>query len=357
MYSSRIENLRQKLTDRGFDAILVVKPENQYYLSGFDGEGFLLIGEDRHIIFTDFRYVEEARDKSTGAEIIELKYKISPYEKIAQELQSMGAKKVAVEGHYITLKAYEEMKNFFAGIDILSAENMVEDLRTVKDETELNFIKKAQSITDRTFSHILDYIRPGVSEADIALEIEYFIKRSGADGIAFPTIAVSGHRTSLPHGKPSERKLQVGDIITLDFGAKFNGYCSDMTRTIFLGEVDEERERIYNIVLEAQRRAIECIKAGVHCKEVDNAARSFIEKNGFGKNFGHGLGHGVGLEIHGGPRLSPKGDTSLLPGMVVTVEPGIYVEGFGGVRIEDLVIVTDDGCIDLTQSPKDIICL
>ncbi|KXG78174.1 Aminopeptidase YpdF [Fervidicola ferrireducens] len=357
MNQSRISNLRQKLIDKGFDAILIVKPENQYYLCGFDGEGFLVIGKERNIVFTDFRYVEEAKSKTTGVEIVELKYNISPYEKFAQELISMGVKKIAVEGHYLTLKSYEEMKNFFNGIEIVSTENLVEELRTVKDETELDFIKQAQSITDKTFSHILGYIRPGVSENDIALEIEYFVKKSGADGLAFPTIIASGPRSSLPHGKPTARKLEAGDFLTIDFGAKFNHYCSDMTRTVFLGKLDKEKERMYNIVLDAQKRALEYIKAGVSCKEVDTIAREFIEKKGFGKNFGHSLGHGVGLEVHEGPRLSQKGDGCLLPGMVVTVEPGIYVEGFGGVRIEDLVIVTDDGCINLTQSPKDIICL
>lgn len=357
MNQSRICNLRKKLIDKGFDAILVVKPENQYYLSGFDGEGFLVIGKERAIIFTDFRYVEEAKSKTVGTEIVELEYTVPPYKKCAKELISMGVKKIAVEGHYLTLKSYEDMKKFFNGIEIVSTENLVEELRAVKDEMELEFIKKAQAITDKAFTHILDYIRPGIAESDIAAEIEYFVKKNGADGLAFQTIVASGPRSSLPHGKPTSRKLEAGDFVTIDFGARFNHYCSDMTRTVFLGELDKEKERIYNIVFDAQKRALEYIKAGVSGKDVDAVAREFIDKKGFGKNFGHSLGHGVGLEVHEGPRLSQKGDDCLLPGMVVTVEPGIYIEGFGGVRIEDLVVVTDDGCINLTHSPKDIICL
>ncbi|MCG0274970.1 MAG: Xaa-Pro peptidase family protein [Thermosediminibacteraceae bacterium] len=357
MSQGRINRLKQKLIEKGLDAVLVNKPENQYYLTGFDGEGFLAITTQRSILFTDFRYVEQAKKEAPELEVIELETTIPPYKKCADELKSMGLNKIAVESHYLTVKSYNELKSFLDGIEIVSTENIIEELRTTKDETELELIKKAQEITDKAFLHILDYIRPGVTEKDLALEIEYFVKKNGADGLAFETIVVSGPRSSLPHGKPTFRKLQAGDFITIDFGAKFNHYCSDMTRTVFLGKPDKEKEKIYNIVLEAQKRALDYIKAGVSGKDVDREARDFIEKMGFGENFGHALGHGVGLEIHEAPRLSKKGDNNLMPGMVVTVEPGIYIEDYGGVRIEDLVVVTEEGHINLTKSSKDLICL
>jgi Xaa-Pro aminopeptidase len=222
---------------------------------------------------------------------------------------------------------------------------------------EIEMIKKAQQITDKTFSYILSFIKPGVKELDIACEIEYYMKKNHAQGPAFETIVASGLRSSLPHGRPSKKKLALGDFITLDFGACYDFYCSDMTRTVFLGKPTNKQIDIYNVVLEAQKIAIDKIKPGLLGKNIDEAARSFIQQKGFGGCFGHSLGHGVGIEIHEFPRLSPKGEAELLPGMVVTVEPGIYIEDYGGIRIEDMVVITSEGCQNLTQSQKEIIYL
>ncbi|TYP51625.1 M24 family metallopeptidase [Thermosediminibacter litoriperuensis] len=357
MNLERISSLRRKLSEKDLDGILVSRPENQYYVSGFDGEGFLVVTSERALLFTDFRYIEQAKKESPDFEVVELEAAVSPFKKCADELKSLGLRNLAFEGHYLTVKSYEELKSFLDGIEVIKTDGLIEELRTRKDEVELEMIRKSQEITDKAFEHILNYIRPGVTESDLALEIEYFIKKNGADGLAFHTIVASGPRSSLPHGRPTSRKIQPGDFITLDFGAKFNHYCSDMTRTVVLGKPNKDQLEIYRIVLEAQKRALEYIKSGVLGKDVDKVARDFIEEKGFGRNFGHGLGHGVGLEIHEAPRLSQKGENPLLPGMVVTVEPGIYIENFGGVRIEDLVIIVEDGCTNLTKSPKDLICL
>ncbi|ADL08080.1 M24 family metallopeptidase [Thermosediminibacter oceani] len=356
MNSERISKLRRNLSEKDLDGILVSKPENIFYISGFDGEGFLVVTRERALLFTDFRYIEQAKKECPDFEVVEFE-SVSPFKKCADEIKSIGLKNLAFEGHYLTVKFYEELKSFLDGVEVIKTDGLIEELRTIKDEVELEIIKKAQEITDKAFEHILDYIRPGVTESELALEIEYFMKKNGAEGVAFPTIVASGPRSSLPHGTPTSRKIQPGDFITFDFGAKVKHYCSDMTRTVVMGKPNKDQLEIYSIVLEAQKRALEYIKSSVSGKDVDKVARDFIAEKGFGRNFGHALGHGVGLEIHEAPRLSKLGETSLLPGMVVTVEPGIYVKNFGGVRIEDLVIITEDGCINLTKSSKDLICL
>jgi Xaa-Pro aminopeptidase len=349
--------LRNKLTEKKLDCILINKPENQFYVSGFTGgEGVVFVTNRDAAIITDSRYTEQAKNEAPNFEIIELKTGVSPIEVCANNFKSK-IENVGFESHYLTYNQFEELKKHFEGVEIKPAANLVEELRIVKEPHEIDLIKKAQEITDKTFTHILEYIKPGVTERDLACEMEYFMKKNGADGIAFDTIVASGSRSSLPHGRASERNLQPGDFITMDFGARYSWYCSDMTRTVFLGRPDDTQVKIYNIVLEAQQRALEYIKSGLLGKDVDRVARETIDKNGYGNNFGHGLGHGVGIEIHESPRLSPKGDMELLPGMVVTVEPGIYIENYGGVRIEDLVVVTRNGCDNLTKSDKHLIII
>lgn len=336
---------------------MISKPENQFYISGFSGgEGVVAVTCRGAAIITDSRYTEQAKSEAPGFAILEQKAGVSPFEVCANNFKS-EIKNVGFESHYITYDQFEEIKKYFEGIDIKPAGSLVEELRAIKEPHEIEMIKKAQEITDKTFAHILKYIKPGVAEKDLACEMEYFMKKNGADGIAFDTILASGPRSSLPHGRASGRKIQYGDFITMDFGARYSWYCSDMTRTVFLGRPDDTQVKIYNIVLEAQKRALEYIKSGLLGKDVDRLAREVIDKSGYGNNFGHGLGHGVGIEIHESPRLSPKGDMELLPGMVVTVEPGIYIENYGGVRIEDMVVVTQNGCDNLTKSDKHLIII
>ncbi len=237
-----------------------------------------------------------------------------------------------------------------AGMD-----DMVEKLREIKDDEELKAIRKAASIGDRAFEHILGFLKPGVSERDIALEMEYLMKREGASRLSFETIVASGKRSSLPHAQPTGKKLEVGDFVTLDFGCIYDGYCSDMTRTVVIGSADSEQKKIYSIVLEAQKEALAALKAGLTGVEVDKVARNMIEDAGYGQYFGHGLGHSLGLDIHENPRVSFTSDEVLMPDMVVTIEPGIYIPDFGGVRIEDLVRVTVEGYENFCVSTKELL--
>jgi Xaa-Pro aminopeptidase len=359
LYKKRLKQLRKTMVQKQLEAIIISKPENQFYLSGFTGgAGLLFISHEKAIIVTDFRYVEQARSEAPDFEIYELfTGNSSPFSMVADLVKEQNISNLVLESHHMTIKNFRELKLQLNEVRIIEISDLIEEMRIVKDRSEIEKIEKAQQITDKTFSHILPYIKPGVKELDIACEIEYYMKKNHAKGPAFDTIVVSGIRSSLPHGLPSDKKLALGDFITLDFGAYYDFYCSDMTRTVFIGKPTEKQKRIYNIVLEAQKKAIHKIKPGLLGKNIDEAARTYIEQNGFGRCFGHSLGHGVGIEIHEFPRLSPKGEGELLPGMVVTVEPGIYIQNYGGVRIEDLVVITTEGCRNLTQSPKDIIYL
>lgn len=342
------------MKEKNLDILFISKPENMFYISGFTGEGFLIVSKDKVSLFTDFRYVEQAKKEAPASEIIDITTTLLS-KNFMRIMQNYDVKNLGIESHYLTVKNYHRLKEYFKNVNLINVEGMIEKLRSIKEPEEILAIERAQSITDKTFSHIINYIRPGVLELELASEIDYFMKKNGAEKTAFETIVVSGIRGSLPHGTPTDKKLEVGDAITMDFGAKFMGYCSDMTRTVFLGRPDKMQEKIFNIVLEAQKTALEYIKPGLLGKAVDKKARKLIEKHGYGENFGHSLGHGVGIEVHEEPRLSKKSMVKLEPGMVVTVEPGIYIENFSGVRIEDLVVITENGCRNLTSSRKHII--
>lgn len=357
IYINRLNVLRCKIAEKKIDCFLVSKPENQYYISGFTGgEGILIVTQQEAVLVTDSRYTEQAKSEAPDFEVICLKTGESLYEVCARVIKSK-VKNIGFESHFLTYQEYSELKKYLEGIEIKPVTDIIEELRLVKDSHEIEMIKKAQEITDKTFEHVIKYIKPGVSERDLSAEMEYFMKKNGAEGVAFETIVASGKRSSLPHGRASERRLQYGDFITMDFGARFSWYCSDMTRTVFLGKPDNRQLKIYNTVLLAQKEALTSIKPGLFGKDVDKVARDIIKAEGFGDSFGHGLGHGVGIEIHEAPRLSPKGEMKLSPGMVITVEPGIYIEDYGGVRIEDMVVVTQTGCENLTKSDKALITL
>jgi len=354
---TRIKKLTEELLRNNIKGLIVTKPENIYYLTGFSGEGLALITDQKNYIITDFRYVEQAKNQTSGLEIVETKRGASHFLIAYELINDLGLKSIGIESRSLSIKEFDELEAIFKNVTLIKTDGFVEELRIIKDADEIYFIKAAQQITDKAFEHILGYIKPEVSELDLVAELEYFMKKSGSKNTAFETILISGPKTSLPHGVPSERKLQQNDFVTIDFGARFNGYCSDMTRTVIIGKPSKEQLSIYNIVLDAQVRALEMIKPGLKGKEVDDVARKYISDHGYGKNFGHGLGHGVGLEIHEDPRLSPNSEKVLLPGMVVTVEPGIYIENFGGVRIEDMIVLTEKGYENLTHSEKHLICL
>jgi Xaa-Pro aminopeptidase len=357
LIQARIKKLREKLLNHSIKGLIVSKPENIYYLSAFSGEGLTIITDEVNYIITDFRYVEQAKHETTGFEIVETRPGVSIFSAAYELIKELNLKNIGVESHSLTVKEYDELSDICEGVNLIKTEGLVEDLRIIKDTSEIAFIKSAQQITDKAFEHILAFIKPGVRELDLVAELEYFMKKSGSKNTAFETILISGPKTSLPHGVPSERKLQRKDFVTIDFGARFKGYCSDMTRTVIIGEPSEQQLSIYNAVLDAQNKALEAIKPGLKGKDIDDVARRHISDRGYGNYFGHGLGHGVGLEIHEAPRLSPNVENVLLPGMVVTVEPGIYIKHFGGVRIEDMVVLTEKGCENLTHSEKALICL
>ncbi|MEG6522567.1 M24 family metallopeptidase [Desulfotomaculum sp. 1211_IL3151] len=348
----RLVRLRQKMSEKGISHLFITKPENRYYLSGFTGTtGVLLIGQATADFFTDFRYIEQVKIQSPHFNVVKVE-QISPFGLLSERLRNYKGEKLAFEAEDLSYKKYQELKHHLSDIELVPCEGLVEELRLIKDETEIKVIRQAMEIGDKAFSHILQYIRPGISELALTLELEFFMRQLGASGTAFDTIMASGPRSALPHGVASQRQLQMGDFLTMDFGALYQGYNSDMTRTVVLGQPDSKQLEIYHIVLEAQMAGLAAVKAGIPAKEVDAAARKVITSHGYGEFFGHGTGHGVGIAIHENPRLNTKDETMLQPGMVVTIEPGIYLPQWGGVRIEDSVLVTENGCEILTSSPK-----
>lgn len=330
------------------EAILITSPYNMRYFSSFSGgEGALLITNGRRILFTDSRYKEQAENEAKAFEVVDF----SSLNDICKMLCEMKASSVAFEDSFVTarylLRLKEQSKAEFIG-----KSDEINNLRMIKEDFEIEKIERAEEIGDMAFSHILGYIKEGVSERDLAAEIEYFMRKCGAEKTSFDTIAISGKKTSMPHGRPSGKKIENGDFITLDFGCVYEGYCSDMTRTVVLGKASNRQKEIYEIVRRAQEAGLSAIKRGVSCFDADKAARDVIEGAGYGKNFGHSLGHGVGLLIHEAPTLSPKSDIVLCDNMIVSCEPGIYIPDFGGVRIEDLVCVRGDKCRVLSKSSK-----
>ncbi len=328
------------------DGVLITSPYNMQYFSGFDGgEGAILIRKNECLLFTDSRYSEAAQASSKDIEVVEWKSRRDLYERMAD------LKTVAFEDGFMTVAELEDFRKNTRS-EFIGKGTEINKLRMVKEPWEIEKIAIAEEIGDRAFSHILGYIKEGVTERDISAEIEYFMKKQGAEKTSFDTIAISGHKTSMPHGKPDNKKVQRGDFITLDFGCVYEGYCSDMTRTVVLGKASERQKEIYNIVYEAQMAGLSAIKAGTKCADADKAAREIIERAGYGKYFGHSLGHGVGLLIHEQPNLSPKSEMVLEDNMVVSCEPGIYIPKLFGVRIEDLVCVQGEKCRNLSKSTK-----
>ena len=354
---TQLQRFQSAIAKSDFDAAIISSQLNQRYLSGFDyTDGYLLISADKAYLLADFRYIEAARASVRNFEVIRPESSMS--DTIAQLIGEEKYVNIAIEETDLSCKDFEFFKgklpecNLFQG-----ASEMLLAQRTVKLPYELELIAKAQEITDKAFAHILDFISPDLTENDVALELEFFMRKQGAEATAFETIAVSGSASSLPHGVPSDVKLRRG-FLTMDFGAKYKGYCSDMTRTVVIGKADEEMKKIYNTVLSAQLAALEKMQAGMLCRDADEIARAVIREAGYGAAFGHSLGHGVGAYIHESPSVSPKSpeDSRLCPGNVVTVEPGIYLEGKYGCRIEDMVTIKEDGSVhNFTKSPKNLI--
>ncbi len=346
------ERALELIKKEGAEAVLVSNLANIRYLSGYTNDtGYLLITDKKRFLLTDFRFTTQAKLEATDYEVIETR----GYAKVLAELlEKEEISKVAFEEEDIPYSVYRAFSEVFH-CEMLPIANILSTLRQIKTPQELAYIKEAEHIGDRALAKLLPELKPGMTEAQIAAMLEFNMRMLGAENISFPSIIASGVNSSMPHAMPGEKPIEIGDFITMDFGCKYHGYCSDMTRTIVLGKASEKQKEIYNIVLEAQLECLEMMKPGVVCKDVHNKAVEIISKYGYGQYFGHGLGHSVGLEIHESPACNGRCEDVLQPGMLMTDEPGIYIEGFGGVRIEDLVAITETGYENFAESPKELI--
>ena len=335
-----------------------LKPDAAYYISdekcvryysGFSGEGSLLVTAEKSVLFTDFRYTEAA-ERLDGIEVYD----------VAGGMEKgfpTFVKNVLLCESQITLSLFKKLQALLPEVEFISDDGAIANTRMVKDEEELNLIRRASDIAENAYEEMLNMVKVGVTEKQLAFEFEWLCRRAGAEAMSFDMVAASGPNSSMPHALVTDRALQSGDFITFDFGCVYNGYCSDMTRTVALGKCSDEQREIYQIVLEAQMAGLAQVHAGVLCKDADAAARNVIKKAGYGKCFGHSLGHGVGLKVHEAPNLSSKSELVLKENMVVTVEPGIYIPGKFGVRIEDLVVVGKQNCEILTKNCKDLLII
>ncbi|PHB29158.1 Xaa-Pro dipeptidase [Bacillus pseudomycoides] len=351
----KITKLRNAFGEAGIDGILLTNEYSRRYMTNFTGTaGVVLISNDRALFITDFRYVEQAGKQAVGYEIVQHTGPI--LDEVAKQVKELGIQKLGFEQDTLTYSSYTAHKGAVEA-EFVPTSGLVEKLRLIKTDSEIKILKEAAQIADAAFEHILSFIRPGVSEIEVSNELEFFMRKQGATSSSFDIIVASGLRSALPHGVASEKVIEKGDFVTLDFGAYYKGYCSDITRTIAVGEPSDKLKEIYNVVLEAQLRGVNGIKAGLTGREADTLTRDYITEKGYGEYFGHSTGHGVGLEIHEAPGLAFRSETVLEPGMAVTVEPGIYIPGVGGVRIEDDIIVTSEGNEVITKSPKELIIL
>ncbi len=347
----RLAKLRDEMASRDLDAFLVTDPVNVRYLSGFTGSYAVLVATcDSACLLTDSRYVEQASHETYGCTVEQIDLGYVPG--VADLFQRLHSGVIGFEESSMTYAEWRELDEGIGEVELIPVENLIAKLRMIKDADEISAIRRAAQLADETFAHVSDIIRPGMTEREVALEIDIFMRKHGAEEAAFETLVAEGDRSALPHAKPTDRRIREQEFVVLDFGARVDGYHSDITRTLLFGSPDEKRRRVYDIVLEAQRRAIAAIRPGVQGFRVDAIARDYIAEQGYAEYFGHGLGHGLGLEIHDGRILTKASEIVLRPGMVVTVEPGIYIPGWGGVRIEDDVLITDSGCEVLAHSPR-----
>lgn len=350
----RAQRLMESLQARGISAALVSKSVNMRYLSGYTGEGCLLVTPDGMTIFTDFRYVEQVSRQAPKARCVRTRGE-KPLEALL--LEALGdIRTLALEDDYITHKQYKFYEDKLTGVQLFPMEREIERLRRVKEPAEIDAIVRAAAIACKAFEDLLGIIRPGMTEKVLATELNYRMLTGGAEALGFDTIACAGVNGSLPHAIPSDYRIQKGDLLTFDFGAVVDGYTCDMTRTVAIGQVSDELRAIYDTVLTAQEMALEAIRPGVVCSAIDKIARDFIDAR-YPSAFGHGLGHGVGLEVHESPAFGQRCEDVLVPGNVMTVEPGVYIPNLGGCRIEDMAIITADGFINPITAPKHLITL
>ncbi len=353
----RFDELRKKLASSGIDAMLITGESNRRYAAGFPSTaGAALITEEGSYFFVDSRYIEAARANIRNAEV-KMTDKNNSYEKLINAvLEKTGAKKLGVEEDELSYSAFEAYRNKL-NAELVPAQNVITELRMVKSAEELDKLICAQRISERALEQVLGMIRPGMTERDIAAELTYRMLKEGAETTSFEPIVVAGVKSSMPHGVPGDNVIKDGDFLTMDFGCKYEGYCSDMTRTVAVGHASDEMKEVYHTVLSAQTAAIEAAHAGMKGAELDKIARDVIVKAGYGDCFGHGFGHGVGLDIHEAPTAGPSGQKEMPAGAVISAEPGIYLEGRFGVRIEDVIILRENGCENITRAPKELMIL
>jgi Xaa-Pro aminopeptidase len=350
----RLVRLREEMAKREIGALMLTAAINVGWASGFTGStAAALITAADALFVTDSRYSLQAERECPDFTV----RRCGPVliETVAEVAKAAGITTLHFEANSVTVAQYEKWKEALQPIELAPAYEVVETLRQVKDAEEIARIRAAAAISDLAFDHVLNLIHPGVPERDLALELEYFMRKHGSEREPFETIVASGARSAMPHGRASDKRLEVGDFVTFDFGACHGGYFSDLTRTVVLGKASDRQREIYGIVQEAQEAVLRAIRAGQSGKDVDAVARDLITARGFGEHFGHGTGHSLGRAVHDGGGLSVRSETILAPGMVMTVEPGIYLDGWGGVRIEDDVVVTENGCEILTHAPKQLI--
>ncbi len=354
--TNRIEKLLALMKRADMTHVLIQKPNNMRYLTGYTGEGCLLVSAAETVILTDFRYVEQAGRQAPGVRVVRYDAQHPMLSELLAILKAQGAEKLAVEEDEMTVESYRRMEEKLAGIELTAAHGETEELRMVKDEGEIELIAKACAISCAAFDKMLGVMKAGMTEKEIQIELDYTMLRLGGDGLAFNTIACAGVNGSLPHAIPGDHVVQEGELLTLDFGAAYGGYCADMTRTVAFGKISDELHAIYDTVLKAQLMSLDMVGPGVVCRDVDRCARDYLDSKYPGA-FGHSLGHGVGLFIHEQPGLNMRDERKLVPGHIVTVEPGVYLPGVGGCRIEDTVAIQENGYRNLVNAPKELITL
>ena len=356
---ARVEELRRMLNAQGLDGVLITQSQNSLYLSGFGPSvqpdeiaGALLITKDDSILMTSFIYLEQAEREAPEFRLFEVERGDEGMVKaLPGLLEEVGAKRVGFEAEHLTFARYQKWARVWDGL--VATSGLVEEIRAIKDQEEIEAIRKAVALADETSEYLREYIRPGLTEREVAWEAEVYMRQHGAEKMAFDLIVAGGPNGAMPHATTTERALREGEPIVIDIGARVESYHSDLTRTIYLGEPDTRFQEIYALVRRAQESALEGIRAGMRGKEADGLARQVIEEAGYGEYFGHGLGHGVGLAIHEKPRVTQRSEEELQPGMILTVEPGIYIPDWGGVRIEDMVVIREVGVEFLSRASKE----
>lgn len=364
-HAERLQRLRERFAEAEVDALFVSQPESRTYLSGYTGHdlpprdsaGYLLITAEVTYLLTDPRTSEQAEKEAPGFEVVVYKAGAKATDQVKLLVERHGTRRLGFEAIHLPYHAYRQFGEALNGeAELVPTTDLVDKLRIRKDEQELELLRRCQALLDDCFEHLCGFLRPGVTEREVAWEVERYLRTHGADGTSFPSIVASGTNASMPHAVVSDRRIQAGEPVTIDMGALLGGYCTDMTRTVCLGQAPAKLREIYEVVLRAQREAEAAIRPGMTGQQADAIARELIKAAGYGDSFTHSLGHGIGLEVHEPPWVSPlKGGESVLePGMVFSVEPGIYLPGWGGVRIEDLVVLRPDGTEVLPRAHKNL---